>query len=243
MLGKLIKYDLVYNWKLFVAIMAVLLCWGIVGASYSGHNQVTLTLNMIMMPVLLACVVLCVVSVLQYYNKSLFGRQGYFTMALPTTPWRIVLAKAITTTIWFNALAVAAAFSVGLYSRELGDFFKSLIEMGPDVFRVWLVANLSMLNTLLGLYLVITLANVWVRGRRLGIVGGIAGYVVWAVLQNIGSRVLSSSDIYLPGLISLFFGYSAGFTSFTIQCVYYLVFCLGAYFLNVFLMNKYVSLR
>lgn len=200
MLLKHIKYDLLYNWKFFVGTMAALLFWGALGIQ---DNDISLTLTVVLFPVLLAVIVLCVVFVLRYYNRSLYGNQGYLTMALPAHAANILAAKAISTTIWFNALIFTGAFSVALFARNVGSlfdmFFTSLSSNLYFLFEV----NLSMLSSLMTIYLAITVANTAVRGRRLGIPGGIACYIVWMLVGHLLSQAVYSLFRY-PQLYMFF---------------------------------------
>lgn len=249
MLGKLIKYDLLYNWKFFVGTMAVLLCWGAIGIP-SYNNGITLTITAVLVPVLLAVVVLCVVFVLRYYNSSLYGRQGYLTMALPTSPANILGAKVITTTIWFNAIIIVGYFSAALYIRSLSDAFDYVFSNLGSFLQNFLYINLSMLSTLLTIYLAITIANVWVNGKRLGALGGIAFYVIWQLLSDLIFRWITHLVVHNDITFMTSFLFGTFFNSmmwlpavFWSQIVFNLCLIVIAFLLNSWLIQKKVSLQ
>lgn len=250
MLGKLIKYDLLYNWRFFVGTVAALLLWGAIG--FPSNAPVAVTLTAVLTPVILALMVLCVVSVLRYYNQSMYGQQGYLTMALPASPAAILGAKVLTAVIWYNVILAAAALAVAFLSRDVAGLFEMIFYDFGSTFLLWLQANVFMLFTLSSIYLAITVANVSIRGRRLGAWGGIGCYLLWMLLYNILSelytfllaKLLHASYSWSSALFETYvFGVYFSTRYFWLYILFYSVLIAAALLLNLWLVRKKVNLQ
>lgn len=141
MLGKLIKYDLMADWKKYAVLYAATLLVSImlftVGKITEGiQNNIILEIVEDMMGVvfitLIAAIVVAVVvlTVMRFY-KNVMRDEGYLTHTLPVHTWEILVSKLISSYIWFLSAVVIGGICIGISVGEpfwLFDAIKDLAE-------------------------------------------------------------------------------------------------------------------
>jgi hypothetical protein len=246
MLGKLIKYDLLYNWRGFMGLITGLLVFGLSGFlmseignmnfdDMSFWQRVMAIANILIWVAIGVAGVQCIVSIIQGYRRTVFSRWGYLTLSLPTTPAYVLAAKLVTALIWLNIIIIMASGSMLLFAYALDpdaynasfDFLKTW-----DFYAVYFIINLWVLTLAAVAFLGITTANASIHGRRLGVWCGLACFAVfvtiWGVTMYYGHRPFVGDAILLT-LRHFWFVHSA-------------LFLAGAFYLNVWLMKRKVCL-
>lgn len=145
MLGKLIKYELLADWKKYGIVSAALLLVSImllITNKMSHHianmkfvDFVTTILVFTFFAAAICAVgMLFVFSTTRFY-KSFIRDEGYLTHTLPVHIWQLIASKIIAVYIWFIGLAVILAICVGIAAGEPLWLFH-YIRNGSEVFSL-----------------------------------------------------------------------------------------------------------
>ena len=115
MLGKLLKLDIMFGWKKFAAMAVAVVIAGF--ALPYIMSAVAFAVTPLFATLLLIIGVLCVYVCCQYFNRNLFGSEGYLMFTLPVKSGCIVASKLIVTVIWMNVMFCAAGVAALLIER------------------------------------------------------------------------------------------------------------------------------
>lgn len=146
MLRKLIKYDLLADWKKYAIVYASTLLLSI--AVFSIERNMSAVQNntfllivdhlvsgaFIVMAVATALMVF-VFSVMRFY-KNLVRDEGYLMHTLPVHTWQLIASKLITVYIWFFAAIIVMIISTGIINGEplwFLDFISEYSEFMVDM--------------------------------------------------------------------------------------------------------------
>ena len=200
MLAKLIKLDLRFAYKQFLAMAALLLVMGLV-IPYMDVNIARFGIPLISAIIFAVIRVLCIRLVVQHFQRNLYGNEGYLMFSLPVKASQLLLSKVVTTLIWFNLMVLAALGLVLLLLREnvpLLQIVERLFtwDVVREGLRVLFWININVLPVVLAIFMGISLATVAVRNRKLGrfwgavaMVGGITLFV-WSTTKLGGWQYL-----------------------------------------------------
>ena len=122
MLGKLIKHEFDATWRVPVALEAVLIVLGIMGAITLGNipsvdDSVGVSIIMFLLTaiyyvgIIAANIVTMVYLVMRYY-RNLYTSQGYLTFTLPVRTDQIITAKVVTGWVWMLLCFICTILSV-----------------------------------------------------------------------------------------------------------------------------------
>lgn len=139
MLRKLIKYDLLADYKkyaaLFIAMLAssvIMLFFDKMTSWISNNTFINVMAAVFALVFFAVCLVsgvmLLVLSTIRFY-KNVVRDEGYLTHTLPVPTWQIIASKLITVYIWFFAAVIAAGICGGIAMGEPFWLFK-LINSG-----------------------------------------------------------------------------------------------------------------
>lgn len=172
MLGKLLKYDLMHEARTFLGMgTAVLLLSAIASASLNldRTGDISSMIIMILAMVLMGVAVASVVLVFQSYSKNLFGREGYLMLTLPVRRGALLASKCISAMIWFVFMMLVAMLSVFIITGD-AVFRVIFAAMGQGLFWYYMLLGLlGVMSLIISVYLIITVANISVRRRRVGV--------------------------------------------------------------------------
>lgn len=141
MLGKLIKYDLMADWKKYSALYAatllvsvMLFTTGKIKEHIRDNRILVMVENMfgILFTTLIAAIGIMVVvlTVMRFY-KNVMRDEGYLTHTLPVHTWQILVSKLISSYVWFFSAFIIGGICIGIGIGEplwFLDFFKELAE-------------------------------------------------------------------------------------------------------------------
>lgn len=147
MFGKIVKYELKANAKMYaimIGIVAVIIIGAFIGASplNATHYIINQTGASIFALVIFTTLVFALIPVLHFiligmrYAKSMYGREGYLSFTLPVSSTELVLGKFTASVIWGIAISVICgllAFS-NLYSMMVSS---SMEFDGASAGAVW----------------------------------------------------------------------------------------------------------
>jgi|GEM_PF-274601 len=152
MLGKVLKYDILADYKKYLVVFAGLLISsiflgvsnatnhdGLVNREYNAVINMLVVSMFIIFTVLLsaALVMVFAISTSRFY-KNLMKDEGYLHHTLPVPTWQLILSKLLSAYIWYFVLAFVVAVCASVISRDpflIFNFFAS--------FKTELTANLG----------------------------------------------------------------------------------------------------
>lgn len=198
MLGKMIKYDLLFGFKKYMfmtALTAALLITALIARAFDNDFINGLFTGFAVIASVAFFVLFVVISVQHLYTQ-LCSRESYLSYTLPVSPHTLLLSKLITISLWFvymSALLLLfwglAVFQMVLY--ESGMSFSSLIDIIRQQFEMAGGTNFTqiavlftafiLLSTISNLPMIswcVSLANVpALKERGLGVAAGIVSYI------------------------------------------------------------------
>lgn len=141
MLRKLIKYDLMADWKkysvLYAATLLVSVMLFITGKITERiHNNRMLEIVESMFGILFTTLIVAiavavvVLTVMRFY-KNVMRDEGYLTHTLPVHTWEILTSKLISSYIWFLSAMIACGVCLGIGTGEpfwVFEFFEELAD-------------------------------------------------------------------------------------------------------------------
>ncbi|MCL2546715.1 MAG: hypothetical protein FWE06_05915 [Oscillospiraceae bacterium] len=185
MLRKLLKYDLLYGYKVYILCAIVTLFYGVTmgtlmanGDSFLHRGGLIGGLTLLFVQFLpFGIAIATVVLIIRSYHQGLFGHQGYLTMTLPVKPFNILLSKTLTALMWVNLIGLAVIVSIIIMRLYLDaqqvDYVLSNIDWLEWASLV-LMLNLILLNVLQAVYTAISAGFVAMRKLPRWIGAGIA---------------------------------------------------------------------
>lgn len=145
MLGKLIKYDLLADYKKYAAVYismiatsVLLLFFDKMTSWISNNNFIELMATvfhvLFSVIVIVSGVMLLVFSTIRFY-KNIVRDEGYLMHTLPVPTWQLIASKFISVYIWFFALLIVTFICSGIASGDPFWIFK-IVESGfTDEFK------------------------------------------------------------------------------------------------------------
>ena len=208
MLGKLLKYEIPALGRKLVplyagwAATAVLL--GLMIGPLEEKSEFMMVLSaMLYTGVATAVFVMAVVMIVQRYNNSLLGDEGYFSHVLPVKAVEHIASKTISALIWILLSGVAMAVTgiiitifsgsfLQLFSIDWGEFFGEMYN-GMTLMSWILVAELiiavvlSIAKSILAIYTALTIGHQ--ASKRVGLMS-IGAYIGVLVFEALVGRLL-----------------------------------------------------
>ncbi|MDE5991748.1 MAG: hypothetical protein K2G87_01720 [Oscillospiraceae bacterium] len=128
MLGKLIKYDLMADWKKYATLYAATLLVSIMlfttgKIKENIHNNIILEIvedmfGVVFTTLIVAIGVAVVVLTVMRFYKNVVRDEGYLTHTLPVHTWEILTSKLISAYIWFLSAFVIGSICIGIGMGE-----------------------------------------------------------------------------------------------------------------------------
>lgn len=145
MLRKLIKYDLLADYKKYAAVYIAMLASSVLllffdkMTSWIKNNAFIDIMTMVFMFVfftitIISGVMLLVFSTIRFY-KNIVRDEGYLTHTLPVSTWQLIASKFISVYIWFFAMVIVTGICSGIAFGEpfwlfkLNDAFGEISEV------------------------------------------------------------------------------------------------------------------
>lgn len=138
MLGKLIKYDLLADWKKYSTLYAamlfvsIMLAFTIELSEKITNNRIIELMEVVFasafMILIAAILILTVAFTVMRFYKNVMKDEGYLTHTLPVHTWQILLSKLISSYIWFLSAVIVGCICIGLSMREPFEVFRVIID-------------------------------------------------------------------------------------------------------------------
>lgn len=221
MLGKLLKYELRSTARillpLYPALLVISLLNKILFTVLSNSNFFDIPRGLSMMLyifMMIAMFVITILIVLQRFYKNLLGEEGYLMFALPVKTEHHILAKLITSFIWFISSALVSVASVFImlpeYSflkyvpEEYAEARRMLMELnGLDlnllVFAAIVAIIVYVIHFILQVYTAMSLGQLISKGR---VALSFAAYIgINIVVQTISTTLLLVATTTKDGIV------------------------------------------
>ena len=143
MLGKLIKYDLMADWKKYSALYAATLLvsvmmftMGKIKESIRDNQILKIVEGMfgvVFMTLIVAIGIAVVVLTVMRFYKNVVRDEGYLTHTLPVHTWQILASKLISAYIWFLSAFIIGGICIGIGMDEPFWFFNLFEELADAI--------------------------------------------------------------------------------------------------------------
>ena len=250
MLGKLLKYEvpalgrrllpLYAGWIFTAAILGVF-----VGPLAERSDFMTVISVLLYTAAATAVMVMAVVTIIQRYNTSLLGDEGYFNHVLPVRASAHIASKAIASMIWVVLAFVAMLLTILIIALFGGNLKELLSVDWALMFRSidWLtmllilvVCVMSLVKSIMGIYTALTLGH---QAREHTVLACIGSYFLVMIFETIVAR------LSVPLLAKNFdtFDTSGEFRlMLLVVLAVTLLLCAVYFFICKFLMEKHLNL-
>lgn len=182
-MGKLIKYELKGNYKIFLGtfiITALLNILLLTRVNVWNSGAIIALFSLITMALFL----LVLVFVVRSFKNEMYEDRAYLTFTLPISGNKIVASKIISALIWFAGAALVilifAGIFVGYYAgKSVIDEINMYINIKAVILVSVLFSLINLIMILLMIYFSITLTRVALRTRKMS---GFIGFIVFIAL-------------------------------------------------------------
>ncbi|MBQ8787308.1 MAG: hypothetical protein IJZ61_06715 [Oscillospiraceae bacterium] len=134
MLGKLIKYDILADYKRYGIVFAAMLLFSFLLMAldrltdiFKGNRFFAIMMIICAVLFIAAFIVMftmiMVIATIRFY-KNLVRDEGYLMHTLPVPTWQLITSKLVTTYIWSAASVIVAGICFGIVSGEMLWLFK-----------------------------------------------------------------------------------------------------------------------
>ncbi len=256
MLGKLLKYEIPALGRklvpLYIAWAATAVLLGLMIGPIEGKSEFMMVLSaMLYSGVAAAVFVMAVVMIVQRFNRSLLGDEGYFSHVLPVKASQHIASKTISATLWVLLSGVAMAVT-GLIIAIASGSFMQLFQIdwhefldelfGAPIVGVYIVEAiiafiLSIAKSILAIYTALTIGHQ--ASKRVGL-ASIGAYIVLMICESmIGNIILSIA----PGA-PLFYPETSGDVAVLLLCAILITLLISGiyFFICKYLMEKKLNL-
>lgn len=153
MLGKLLKYDLKWTYKVIIVFYILSFVLSIIGRSlsliensvvFSAITQFTFGVAIVMM---ISSLINCFTRLWSRFVKNLYKDESYLTHTLPVEKEKIYISKILSAfiTVFTTAVAIIVCLFICYYSKENLETLKSILELTASTYNTTVVGLLLLL--------------------------------------------------------------------------------------------------
>lgn len=250
---KLLKYEMIQNYRSFAAIFAIFLiaCFSL---PFLPMNAFEIA-NTVMVFVVTGISISIFVTIIKGYYSSMFQKPGYLTLTLPMSTHQIVLSKIIAAFIWWTLTIVVICFGmlsmITIYSVK--NLNQNVIEQTFEVAKITLsylglyniqtvliiLLNIltSLMTSITGLFALVTIVQTKYT-RKHKVLAGFGIYVLYSIIINfVLNRLIYPNDIaYNFTYTTLGQVFYIGILVSIIQVVIY-------YFVTIYIVNNKIEIE
>lgn len=259
MLGKLLKYDLRANLKIFLFIWPAIVVFSLLerllvalmpSSSPIAQVLIIMTIAVFMMALVAACIFSLVISVIRFYS-GLLRDEGYLMFTLPVKTWQLVLSKLISAFVFVFGTALLSVLGgyclLDALPNFSATFFTTIryIVQGSDenvLILVLAAVNfvLSPIALLLQVYFSCSIGHL---GKRLR--------VLWSILTFYGVSVVMQI-VNTVAIVVIPFGLSDKLALTEIQtavltqgftCIESIALCVVFFFVSERILRRHLNLE
>lgn len=207
MLGKLMKYEIPAVGRklipLYIAWVVTAAMLGIAIGTVESKSEFFMVLTGLMYAsVATAIFVMAVFVIIQRYNGSLLGDEGYFSNVLPVTAAQHIFSKLLSAIIWVTLTVIAAFFTgvvIAICAGQLGEILKIFTEAEWEMIRkmltgdffllvteVIIICILSISKTIMQIYAALSIGH---QARDKVVLASIGAYIGLLVAESLVGRI------------------------------------------------------
>lgn len=185
---KFMKYEIKGTYKFILGILAVvIIASSIIQINIKSNlangmdpmNQTSLsTFNTFLMVVAVLVIFAAFIVAFFYtigsFKKELYEDRGFLTFTLPLTGNQILGGKLLVAVLWFATFGIVSAgfnfiLAMSLFDENILQTIKTLLKMvNSGAISIGFVSIISIINTLILIYLSMALSRVTIRNKKIG---------------------------------------------------------------------------
>ena len=212
MLGKLLKYDLKWIYKLVIVFYALAFIFSLFSRMFLsiGDSLLWSILSKISSGIAVSMLVSSIINTLMRswvrFVRNIYKDEGYLTNALPVSKRDIYLSKVLSSiiTMFTTTIVIITCLFICYYSKENIDILKKVLEMTANSY------NTSVIKLILTIGMIFFLELTFIL--LVGYTGIIIGHrsnnnkivksIIWAFGMYIFTQLITIGLIYIIGLFN-----------------------------------------
>lgn len=159
MLGKLLKYDLKWVYKVVVIFYILALIFSMIGRALNGiENSVIFSVISqicfgFAISMMVSSLINCIMRLWVRFIKNCYKDESYLTHTLPVKKQTIYLSKAISAliSIFTTSIVSIICLLICYYSEENMQTLKSILELAASTYNTTVINILLLISTILSL--------------------------------------------------------------------------------------------
>ena len=212
MLGKLLKYDLKWIYKLVIVFYALAFIFSLFSRMFLsiGDSLLWSILSKISSGIAVSMLVSSIINTLMRswvrFVRNIYKDEGYLTNTLPVSKRDIYLSKVLSSiiTMFTTTIVIITCLFICYYSKENIDILKKVLEMTANSY------NISVIKLILTIGMIFFLELTFIL--LVGYTGIIIGHssnnnkivksIIWAFGMYIFTQLITIGLIYIIGLFN-----------------------------------------
>lgn len=261
MLGRLLKYDLFYVYKLLVVFYGLALFFAVLTRIFFSIDDsfiiyiIAKICSGVTIAMIFNIIINCIIRSWVRFKNNIYGDEAYLTHTLPVTKKEIYLSKMISGmgSIFDSVLVIGLTLFIAYYSKENLEVIKNLLLPVADIYNSSIVKIilvflfiffLEMVNLLQVGYTGMILGNT-MSNFKLGF-SILFGFISYNISQVIVLIVLFITALFNKDIMNLFhtteiINFDVLKTIIYISIFVYIFIIVLGYFINMKLFNKGVN--
>ena len=189
-MGKLIKYELKGNYKIFCSLFTIIILLQGLFLTRIGHWKSGSIMGMtVLVNIVLFITILIFIE--KSFANEIYEDRGYLTFTLPVSGYKVLGSKIIVGLLWLLISGFISFISFktiinGLSGEDLIKIITSSVNIKQFVLLGIIYAIVVLIMLLLTIYFSITLTRVAYKGKK---ISGFIGFIVFIVLNFVISYI------------------------------------------------------
>ena len=189
-MGKLIKYELKGNYKIFCSLFTIIILLQGLFLTRIGHWKSGSIMGMtVLVNIVLFITILIFIE--KSFANEIYEDRGYLTFTLPVSGYKVLGSKIIVGLLWLLISGFISFISFktiinGLSGEDLIKIITSSVNIKQFVLLGIIYAIVLLIMLLLTIYFSITLTRVAYKGKK---ISGFIGFIVFIVLNFVISYI------------------------------------------------------
>ena len=218
MLGKLLKYDLKWVYKLIIVFYSLAFIFSVIGRAFASIEN-SLVFDVVSniafgcaISMMASSLINCIMRLWVRFIRNVYKDESYLTHTLPVEKKDIFASKVIAgiVTIFTTMIVIVVCLFICYYSEANMEVLKNLLELAATTY------NTTVLNLLLLITIVIFLEIVYVLLiGYVGIILGhksnknkisrsiIFGFILYFLFQGLTLGLIAVYGLFNPGVMNL----------------------------------------
>lgn len=219
MLGKLMKYEIKSCGRIFFPLYIVVLLFSILSGLFINfddgmHNfEIVYAIGVLVaFGLFVAMVVLTILFIVQRFNKSFLGDEGYLMFTLPVSQKKLVLSKFFTSLIFIIMTSIVVLASIFIVAITASYKLNDVIDIAAILSTTGTIIVDNLLNIIfyifnilvdysvfiLTIYLAITIAHLPIFSKH-KIIAALGALIILSIIQTLA---LNTVNLIVPDVLT-----------------------------------------